>query len=67
MKHRKYLLKNCKSLEGKTVIVTGATGIIGREIAACCLILGADVIMAVRNTVKGEAVKARLAKHFDAK
>jgi NAD(P)-dependent dehydrogenase (short-subunit alcohol dehydrogenase family) len=65
MKHKNYLLKNCASLKGKTVIVTGATGIIGREIAACCLILGADVIMAVRNTAKGETVKVKLAKHFD--
>lgn len=68
MKHKRYLLKKCESLKGKTVIVTGATGAIGREICACCLMLGADVMMAVRNTVKAEEVKRKLAERFpDAK
>jgi len=66
MKHKKYLLKHCASLEGKTVIVTGATGSIGEQICTCCLILGATVIMAVRNIAKAEAVKEKLGKHFPA-
>ena len=66
MKHKRYLLKICPSLVGKTVIVTGATGTIGRGIVECCLVLGADVLMAVRNTAKAEALKEKLArKHFD--
>lgn len=67
MKHKKYLLKNCELLDGKTVIVTGANGTIGQEIVICCLILNASVIMAVRNTEKGEAAKQKILKYFEKK
>ena len=68
MKHKNYLSKVCgnAALAKKTIIVTGATGSIGREICACCLMLGADVVMAVRNTAKGEIVRAKLARRFPA-
>jgi len=62
MRHKRYLTKKCKSLEGKTVIVTGATGGIGREICVCCLMLGADVVMAVRNVKKGATVRESILK-----
>lgn len=46
-----------KEYEGKVVVVTGATGAIGRETARQMALLGADVVMCVRNTQAAEAVR----------
>jgi len=42
---------------GKRVIVTGATSGIGRETALALAAAGADVLLAVRDTAKGESVR----------
>jgi NAD(P)-dependent dehydrogenase (short-subunit alcohol dehydrogenase family) len=44
------------SFEGKTVIVTGASSGLGKEATQWLVKLGAQVIMAVRDVKKGEAV-----------
>lgn len=62
----------CKNLdrqdyEGKQIIVTGATGIIGQEIVKGLLSLGSKVIMAVRNVAKGEIFKRALEQQYSYK
>lgn len=42
------------SLEGKTVVITGANSGIGKECAKTCLRLGAKVIIACRNQAKSK-------------
>ena len=65
--HKKFLIKNCMGLENQTVIVTGATGGIGKAIVRHLLGLNANVIMAIRNLEKGENLKEELSKSFDGK
>ena len=50
------------NLSGKTAIVTGATGGIGKEIARGLAKLGATVIVGARNPSKGEQVVEELKK-----
>src|SRR5689334_16886191 len=47
-------------LTGKTALVTGATGGIGKEIARGLASLGAQVIIGARNPQKGAAVRDEL-------
>ena len=47
-------------LSGKTAVVTGAASGIGVETARALLTAGARVLLAVRDTAKGEAVAAEL-------
>ena len=50
MQKNKWLLKNCDSLKGRRVVVTGATGGLGREICFHIASLGANIqIKASRN------------------
>ena len=49
------------NMSGKLVVVTGATGGIGKEIARGVARLGGDVVVAARNPARGEAVRAELA------
>ena len=46
------------SLQGKTVLVTGASSGIGRSIAVTCSMMGAKVIINGRNTVKLQATSS---------
>lgn len=55
MNYKKWIDTNCSSLEGKTVVVTGATGGIGFALLEQLDYLGANVIMAIRN--KSKAIK----------
>jgi NAD(P)-dependent dehydrogenase (short-subunit alcohol dehydrogenase family) len=47
-------------LEGKTVLVTGASRGIGRAIALACAGAGADMIVGVRKASDGEALRAEI-------
>ena len=48
----KWLNNNCKNLHGKRVVVTGATGGLGREICLMLAELNADITLACRNKEK---------------
>ena len=50
------------SLKGKTVLITGSTDGLGREVARRCAALGAHVIVHGRNRERGEAVVAEIAR-----
>jgi NAD(P)-dependent dehydrogenase (short-subunit alcohol dehydrogenase family) len=50
------------NLAGKTAVVTGATGGIGKEIARGLAKLGATVIIGARNAERGEAARAEIAR-----
>ncbi len=47
-------------MQGRTVLITGANGAIGREITRGLAHMGASVIMACRNTAAAEEVRAAL-------
>lgn len=64
IKHKKWLLKNAKSLKGKTVALTGSTGGLGKEICRYLCFLGADLILIDRNRQKAELLKAQLLAEF---
>lgn len=49
-------------LSGQTVLITGGNAGVGLEAARTFLQLGADVILAVRNLVKGETARTSLLK-----
>ena len=53
-----------KILEGKTAIITGATGTIGKQIAVNFLLLGMNVILTTSN-LNRKALLADLSKSFD--
>ena len=59
-KTRRWLQTHAHSLAGKTVLVTGATGSLGRCACAEMLTLGARLILPVRSRQKGEALVAAL-------
>jgi NAD(P)-dependent dehydrogenase (short-subunit alcohol dehydrogenase family) len=50
------------SLKGKTALVTGATGGIGKEIARVLARMGAHVLIGARNPQRGASVRDELAK-----
>lgn len=49
MNIKKWLRNNCNSLKGKRVVITGATGGLGREICYLLAELEADITLACRN------------------
>ena len=54
MKIQKWLNKNCPSLEGKTIVITGTTSGIGLETFKHLVALGANIVVGVRNIKKAE-------------
>ncbi len=57
MKHLKWLNKNCSSLKGKTVALTGSTGGIGVCLVEYLSFLGARLILIDRNREKASALR----------
>ncbi len=60
IKHKKWLLKNTQSLEGKTVALTGSTGGIGNELCKYLCFLKADLVLIDRNREKALALRENL-------
>ena len=53
MKYIKWVNKNIDRLDNKTVVITGATGSIGMATTKYLAHLNANIIIAVRNSKKG--------------
>ena len=53
MKYTKWVNKNIDRLDNKTVVITGATGSIGISTTMYLAHLNANIIIAVRNSKKG--------------
>lgn len=66
LKYEKWLENNTKSLDGKTVALTGSTGGLGRELCRYLLKLGASLILIDRNGARSEALKKELEAEFSA-
>ncbi|MDR0850570.1 MAG: SDR family NAD(P)-dependent oxidoreductase [Christensenellaceae bacterium] len=62
-KNQKYLLR-FGSLKGKTAVITGASGAIGKHIVTNFLLMGAEVILPALPG-EGEALKEELSSKFD--
>lgn len=58
MKISKWLEKNCSNLKDKKVVITGATGGLGREICMMIAELQGDIILACRNEELATKLKA---------
>ena len=64
MSIQKWLNKNCQSLKGKRVIVTGATGGLGKEICDYLARLEADITLACRNKELADRLIADLQSKY---
>lgn len=64
MNTQKWLNRNTKKLSGKTVVITGATGGIGKELCRYFAILNANLILLNRNAKKTAALCVELRKEF---
>ena len=62
----KWIARNTKSLVGKTVAISGATGGIGQELSASLASLGADLILLDRNEERSRTLRASLTERFPA-
>ena len=60
MRFEKWLNNNCQSLKGKKVVVTGATGGLGREVCDYLARLEADIILACRNKTLADGLAEEL-------
>jgi NAD(P)-dependent dehydrogenase (short-subunit alcohol dehydrogenase family) len=60
MKHDNWTTDNMPDLSGKIIIVTGGNSGLGYESVKAFAEKNAEVILACRNTEKGEAAKAEL-------
>ncbi len=60
----KWIDKNCKSLKGKTVAITGSTGGIGEWLCDYLLYLGASLILLDRNPQKQQALQKKLISKY---
>ena len=64
MNIQKWLTKNTHSLFGKTVVITGATGGLGRELSRYVVMLGANLVTVDRNESKSLALEKELTAEF---
>jgi len=64
MKHSNWTINNIPNQKGKTIIITGATSGLGKEGTKVLAQKNANVIMAVRNTQKGEGVKKEILQEY---
>ena len=64
MKYIKWVNKNINSLENKNIVVTGATGSIGIYTVKYLAYLKANIIIAVRNEKKGNALIQYFLRHL---
>ena len=64
MAKTKWTSENITSQEGKIVIITGSSSGLGKEASRVLAGKGAEIIMAVRNTTKGEAAAKEIQKEF---
>ena len=64
MNIQKWLTKNTYSLLGKTVVITGATGGLGRELSRYVVMLGANLVTVDRNEVRSLAFEKELTDEF---
>ena len=60
MNIKNWLIKNCNSLKGKRVVITGATGGLGKEICDYLARLEADITIACRNKTLADKLIADL-------
>ena len=64
MNIRKWLDSNAESLNGKTVVITGSTGGLGKEICKILASLGADLVLVDRSLQKSSAHRVSLVSLF---
>ncbi|MBO7737926.1 MAG: SDR family NAD(P)-dependent oxidoreductase [Clostridia bacterium] len=64
MNIRKWLASNAESLNGKTVVITGSTGGLGKEICKILASLGADLVLVDRSLQKSSAHRDSLVSLF---
>ncbi len=60
MNIKKYIQKNCSSLKNKHVVITGATGGLGKEICLMLASLNANITLACRNKSLADSLAATL-------
>ena len=63
-RYLKWLFKHVSDIKGKTFVVTGATGSIGKAVTRYLSFKGASIIIAVRNRTKGNDLINELRKEF---
>lgn len=64
MTQKKWILQNTRSLAGKTVAISGATGGLGKPLCQRLASLGASLILLDRNVARSEALAGELTSAF---
>ena len=64
MNIKKWLTKNTQSLSGKTVVITGTTGGLGKQLSRYVVMLGANLVTVDRNEARSVALKKELTAEF---
>lgn len=65
MKIKKWIKNNCEDLTNKRIVVTGATGGIGRELCFMLAELGADLTLVCRNYQKANQLIIDIKKEYN--
>ena len=65
MNIKKWLTENTRSLKGKTVLISGSTGGIGRELCNYLAELGASLVLLDRNRDKSQSLADELCSRYD--